>query len=120
MDTASVDIVNLLPHPLTIYKDGVKLFYVCGSGEIARREEKVTPDKEMMRFRSWAFPTATVCYGPVVGMPEPRPNTIFVVSRVTAAAVPSRTDLYFPYREVRDDKGTIVGCEGLGRFTSDD
>ncbi len=51
----------------------------------------------------------------VEDLPAPRPGMWLVVPRVVADACPKRRDLVFPYREVRDDTGRVIGCAALGR-----
>ncbi|MGL5863150.1 MAG: hypothetical protein ACRCY9_18070 [Phycicoccus sp.] len=50
-----------------------------------------------------------------IDLPEPEDGVGLIVSRVTAAAV-DRADLYFPFPEIRDAAGLVVGCGGLARF----
>ena len=47
-------------------------------------------------------------FGEVIGLPDPKPNTIYLVSRVVCEALPSRRDLYFPDESIRD---TIIGAD---------
>lgn len=53
--------------------------------------------------------------GEVDGLPAPRSGVYLVVPRVIAYACPERHDLVFPYHEVRDETGCVVGCAALGR-----
>jgi hypothetical protein len=53
-------------------------------------------------------------YGHATGLPAPDGGW-FLVSRALALALPERTDLLVPYREVRDGSGTVVGCRALAR-----
>ncbi len=53
--------------------------------------------------------------GCVENLPESQPGVWLVVPRVVADACPARRDLVFPFREVRDDTGRVVGCQALGR-----
>jgi hypothetical protein len=48
-------------------------------------------------------------------LPPPRPDTWLVVSRLVAETCPERSDLVFPYGEVRDHAGRVIGCTALGR-----
>jgi len=48
-------------------------------------------------------------------LPEAQPGVWLVVPRVVADACSERQDLVFPYREVRDRAGRVVGCAALGR-----
>lgn len=64
-------------------------------------------------------PCWRVGYDDVVdGLPEPREGELLLVSRVLAGVV-RRDDLVFPYPEVRDEHGVIVGCGGLAHFDHD-
>ena len=54
--------------------------------------------------------------GPVVGLPPAEPGVRYLVSRITALAVPDRTDLVFPFGERRDDHGRVNGVAGLAVF----
>jgi hypothetical protein len=51
----------------------------------------------------------------VEGLPAPKEGTVYVVSFLTARAVPDREDVYFPGEALRDDGGNIIGCVGLAR-----
>lgn len=48
-------------------------------------------------------------------LPPPQPEVWLLVPRLVAEACPERSDLIFPYREVRDHAGRVVGCTALGR-----
>jgi hypothetical protein len=52
----------------------------------------------------------------VAGLPAPRPGTRYVVPRVTALAARGRGDLVFPFDELRDADGRVVGARGLAAF----
>jgi hypothetical protein len=52
----------------------------------------------------------------LVDLPAPVRGTRFVVSRLTALAARNRTDLVFPFSEIRDSNGQIVGVRGLASF----
>jgi hypothetical protein len=54
--------------------------------------------------------------GRLVDLPPPRSGTRYVVSRVTALAARDRGDLVFPFDEIRDDGGHVVGARGLASF----
>lgn len=50
------------------------------------------------------------------GLPEPKENTIFIVSALVAGAAKDRDDLVIPNDIIRDDKGNIVGCKNLAKI----
>src|ERR1700691_2444601 len=54
--------------------------------------------------------------GKLTGLPPPVAGTRLVVSRVTALAARHRSDLVFPFGEVRDPAGQITGVRGLAAF----
>jgi hypothetical protein len=62
------------------------------------------------------LPLQELRVGAVRDLPPPQPGTLFVVPRVVAAACPERTDLVFPFDELRDADGTVTGCRALARL----
>lgn len=52
-------------------------------------------------------------FGTVIGLPEAQPDTWLIVSMLTRAACPNRTDLLSPGDLVRDANGNIIGCKNL-------
>lgn len=55
-------------------------------------------------------------FGAVTGLPAPRPDTAYVVSRIVAEACRDRDDLLIPGPAIRDQAGRVVGCDGLSRL----
>ncbi len=88
---------------------------------------QLPPDGPPARIRQSAVPAGRVPArdtevelfdvhdGGVDGLPDPQPDVYLVVPRVVAYACPERRDLVFPYQEVRDDTGRVIGCTALGR-----
>jgi hypothetical protein len=60
-----------------------------------------------------AVPLLRGTYGDVTGLPEPAPDTIYIVSAMVRMALPDRKDLASPAGLVRDASGNITGCEAL-------
>lgn len=58
-------------------------------------------------------------FGEVVGLPDPHPDKMFIVSSIVMSACPGRDDLLAPDTSpdsaVRDDDGRIVGVKRLTR-----
>ena len=52
-------------------------------------------------------------FGEVVDLPEPKTNTIYIVSMLVAARAAGRTDLVSPGRQLRNEAGQVIGCAGL-------
>lgn len=55
-------------------------------------------------------------FSEVEGLPEPKENTIYIVSALVAGACKNRDDLVVPNDIVRDDQGRIIGCRSLARI----
>lgn len=51
----------------------------------------------------------------IVNLPEPEPDTYYIVSKMVVQAWPERKDLIFPRTVVRDADGHIVGCIDFSR-----
>lgn len=51
----------------------------------------------------------------IVNLPEPKPNTFYIVSKMVAQAWSTREDLIFPGTVVRDADGRVVGCIDFSR-----
>lgn len=105
------DIVNLTPHEINIYSDD-SVFTVPPSGSVARVDVR-----QVKRGRIGPINVFESTYGRVVGLPDPAPDTVFIVSAMVRQAASERADLYSPGDLVRNDKGQPVGCNGLiGNF----
>lgn len=55
----------------------------------------------------------------VTNLPAPAPEQMVVVSRLAAMAVPDRGDVFFPFGEIRDESGRIVGVASLAQFAQE-
>ena len=133
-------IINLTPHPLVIRRpDGTN--ETIESSGIARCEqtEKIIGDVD-------GVPVVCTSFGSVVGLPDADPPCdgyshqcphcgryewghgfggceacgaqprVFVVSSISAQAVPHRKDVFVPARPLRDEQGRIIACTALGRI----
>ena len=104
-------ITNLTPHTLNLFDlGGNPVAEIPPSGEIARVKALREQIGDYERV-----PLFTTIFGEVDGLPAPKPNTIYVVSGLVRAAVPSRGDVFSPGELVRDDGGKVIGAKGLTR-----
>ena len=55
-----------------------------------------------------------VPYG-ITGLPEQKPDTYYIVSKILAQACPEREDLIFPGTTVYDAEDYAVGCIDFSR-----
>jgi hypothetical protein len=104
-----VNLMNLTPHPIT----------VCGitippSGIVARVTETVTP-VGALEYEGVHIPLVTRTLGPVTDLPEPQPDTIYIVSSMVASAAwaMGRRDVAAPGDLVRDEAGRVIGAASL-------
>lgn len=106
-------LINLTPHPVTIVnEDGAIIATYPSEGE-ARIAQTNAPCGVLDRV-----PICKATYGEAIGLPEPQPDTGYIVSYITIAQIKlsgARTvdDLYYPTEMVRDEKGRIIGSRYL-------
>lgn len=112
-----MQILNFTPHRelRLIGNDGSHL--TLASAGVARCDEVYTRINPLAGETQ--VETATVRYGPVQGLPEPRARVAYLVSQLVVQRLPHRTDLYFPARLERNKDGDIIGFRYLGRLEND-
>ena len=49
-------------------------------------------------------------------LPDKQEGVLYIVSRITAEALPNRDDLLMVDGTVRDDDGRIIGCTGFSQL----
>ena len=96
-------LVNLTPHPINLAGQIIPL-----SGQLARCSEIIS---EAGQFDGVSL--INLAYGPVAGLPDPQPGTLYIVSALVRLALPGRSDLASPGTLVRDEAGKVVGCQNL-------
>lgn len=55
-------------------------------------------------------------YGEIENLPDPEPDTYYVVSALVAGRIPEREDVLITSNPVRDDGGRIIGCRELAHI----
>jgi hypothetical protein len=102
-------LINLTPHPIS----------VCGmtvepSGVVARVTEQVTPVGTIV-VEGVEIPLVARALGQVENLPEPQPDTLYIVSSMVASAAwqMGRIDVAAPGDFIRDEAGRIVGAASL-------
>lgn len=101
-------LMNLCPHPINLYINGVFNSTIMPSGRIARCEQK------QEYVETWLIiPITRQTFGKVTGLPAPQEGVRYIVSARVAEACPDRKDLVIPGPAVRDEEGNQIGCEGL-------
>ena len=104
-----MNVVNLTPHTINVITEEGMISYPA-SGTVAR----VLSITEV-RDTVMCIPVTAVEYGQVEFLPDPQPDTIYLVSSMVLDRVSGRNDVYAPdtspYSVVRDDDGRIVGVK---------
>lgn len=117
METYIMQIVNLTPHELNIYAAGQLIASIPASGNIARVEEVDMPREPILiPTQSGEFlpiPISIREYGKSTNLPSPNGITYYYVSAMVAQANPTRTDLLYAGKLIRNEKGQIVGVESF-------
>lgn len=107
-----IDIINLTPHTIHIMPDGPdgQITTIPSSGEARAQttREKAGTINGIQVYRTR--------FGAVEGLPESQEGTTYIVSSITAQAVPHRDDVFIPDDIVRDEQGRVIGCRALGRI----
>lgn len=104
-------LINLTPHNITLKsKDGFEL--TVESTGLARCECTDTL-VETVQTPDLTLDVMKKSFGKVNGLPEPQPDTAYIVSRIIAEACPERDDLYITGNPIRDEAGRIIGCSCL-------
>jgi len=107
-------IMNFTPHPLNLMPAGPTgpVVTIPPSGQVARcATSRVQVDT--ITVDGVTIPVNRTQFGEVTGLPDPQPDTIYIVSAVVAQAVPDRTDVFIVDDAVRDEQGRIIGCRAL-------
>lgn len=106
-------LINLTGHPINVYDNDRTLIRViqpdphhlpCKAKETKRIEDTVC-----------GIPLWCVDNSDVVNLPDPKPHTYYIVSRIVASVAKHRRDLLVVDMQIRDDSGNIIGCRGLTR-----
>ena len=109
-----MNIVNLTPHALNLMPAGPTgpVVTIPPSGQVARcATSRVQVDT--VTVDGITVPVNRTEFGAVTGLPDPQPDTIFIVSAVVAQAVPNRPDVFIVDDAVRDEQGRIIGARAL-------
>lgn len=108
-------IVNLTPHTINfVGQDNAIVASIPSSGIARATQHRQIVDTVVAN--GITLPIARCTYGDVQGLPEPMDDTIYIVSAITAQAVPTRPDVFIVDDSVRDENGRIIGVRGLAHI----
>lgn len=108
---------NLTPHALSVKAlDGATVVIPPDSRGAARVVyDRFPPEQATLNGHEIAI---SVAGSPreIIGLPEPEPGVVYIVAMAVAASAPAhRGDLMSPGKLIRDEDGTVIGCDGLTR-----
>ena len=123
-----VNIVNLTPHDVNVYREddldeyrrvkfGCRPYCVIPSASqptarIITQERPVDP----VDMDGRDIPLTEKVMSHIQNLPAPVDGTFYIVSTIVALYAPHRTDLLVPSGNVRSRSGVIVGCTGFSRM----
>ena len=107
-------IVNLTPHAIVFFAGDQQVLTVQPSGQLARCQE-VPVHVGATEVEGASIPLIRKTFGELQGLPDPEPETIYLVSALAAqpAWKLGRGDVYTVGDPVRDDQNRVVGCRSL-------
>lgn len=115
--TAETIYRNLTPHPLYVKTvDGDYVTIAPDPRGVARViYDRLPPEQTIIDGHEIAISVAGQPRE-IVGLPEPEEGVILIVAKAVADAAPAyRGDLMSPGKLIRDEDGTVIGCDGLTR-----
>jgi len=110
-------IVNLTPHPVNICDENGVVRLVIPSSGLARRASE-HEEVGVVEFEGVSIRVNHVVFGEIVGLPEQKEGTLYIVSSLLgwAAARAGRDDVLVPDELIRDQNGNIIGAKSLSRL----
>lgn len=100
-------LINLCPHPVTIFHRDGTTTCIPFSGQVARVEVARSPVMSVQGV------TVNVPHNETIGLLPPKRGVMLIVSQQVRQAHPSRTDLVSPAEMVKNSFGQIIGCRSF-------
>jgi hypothetical protein len=107
---------NLTPHSVTLVQGDTRTTYpVDGPApRVTTIEEADAPIHDDVNSIDIDVIVSTLS-DKITDLPDPQHGVVLIVSRMTAEAAPTRTDLVYPEGIVRSPDGVPIGCRKFGR-----
>ena len=109
-----MNIINLTPHAIVIEKSDGTQMTIDATKPPARIQQHNVLSHDVQ-----GIPVSTVTYGVVENLPEPQPDTVYIVSSLVAQQCQHRDDVLVPdtgASAVRDEAGRIVAVRGFIKY----
>ena len=102
-------IINCTPHTINFVNDaGEVIRTIEPSGILPRVSSSINLVGDID-----GIPDEETVYGEVTDLPEKQDGVILIVSAMVASRLPYRDDLRVPGRQVRNDRGQVIGCRSM-------
>ena len=102
-------ILNCTPHTINFVNDaGEVIRTIEPSGILPRVSSSINLVGDID-----GIPDEETVYGEITDLPEKQDGVILIVSAMVASRLPNRDDLRVPGRQVRNDRGQVIGCKSL-------
>lgn len=118
LENRFVELENLTPHEIRVYdKENTCIYSIPSSGIVPR----VVQDQEAMYRLNDLFEVKKTYFKEVIEMPDPKPNTVYIVSLVVGQALKNlRHDIVVPdsgpKSVIRDENGQVKGVRWFHFF----
>jgi len=112
-EVKTVKLVNLTPHEIVLMPAPGGEIHIPPSGTVARCET-CREAKGVVGVCGTLIPINRTTFGAITGLPDPAPDTLYIVSAVVAQAA-RRDDVVIVDDAVRDEAGRIIGARALAR-----
>lgn len=103
-------ILNYTPHEIRLMRErDILVLLPSGNARCEFKQELIDRIEDIDVYRN--------TFGDVYNLPDPQPDTIYIVSSIVAEKLKhDRDDLYVTNGLVRDSRGAILGCTSLARI----
>ena len=107
-------LVNLTPHDIVFVREDGANEVLPASGQLARVSSTTSVVGEFAGVR-----LVHNEFGQVEGLPAPEEGVGYIVSAMVVSALKaagvSRSDVFVPSEQVRDENGRIIGCRSIAQ-----
>lgn len=111
MKYGKYELVNLTNHDIHELQSKIT---IPKTGNVAKVERYIVFDDSIP-----GIPIKKEVWGSISGLPDPKPNTMYVVSVVVLKYIKlftNRDDVLCPGKVTRNDSGIPIACDGFNRF----
>lgn len=109
----NVTLINLTPHVINFMNADNQVILTLPAASNTARCSVKREVADTISCDGHSIPINKNVFGEVYNLPATQDNTYYIVSSLTAQAVPSRKDVLVPDDVVRDENRNIIGCRAL-------